>query len=205
MTIFRFIDISPHSKQIFSNFSRLEVRYIQFVAKMLQFKLKNRKKDTTEIFFKTISNNSNKKYRLLHDLIKIPYEPQKSEPHEESEERNSAVPSTLATTKIFLLPCSKPVDASRAKEKEREKQKQRKRERETVVPIPGSFPRWRNRNIDSSFNIHLLVWPPRVHLGCRHGNIKGSCSDRQEGGRWKEKRGVGGITRDRALDGMSLR
>lgn len=142
MTIFRFIDISPHSKQIFSNFSRLEVRYIQFVAKMLQFKLKNRKKNTIEIFFKTIdiSNNSNKKYRLLHDLIKIPYEPQKSEPHEESEERNSAVPSTLATTKIFLLPCSKPVDASRAKEKEREKQKQRKREREKrsfPFPVPS--------------------------------------------------------------------
>lgn len=28
-----------------------------------------------------------------------------------------------------------------------------------------------------------------MHLGCRHGNIKGSCSDRQEGGRWKEERG----------------
>lgn len=83
-------------------------------------------KDITKICFKTIdiSNNSNKKYRLLHDLIKIPYEPQKSEPHEESEERNSAVPSTLATTKISLLPWSKPVDASRrARERERKREK----------------------------------------------------------------------------------
>lgn len=58
-------------------------------------------------------------------------------------------------------------------------------------PVPS-----RNRNIDWSFNIHLS-YGCRVHLGCRHGNIKGSCNDRQitrRGQRGSE--GNGGITRD---------
>lgn len=89
---------------------------------------------------------------------------------EESEEREG-IPEHRAGSKISAE--SQPVDA-----------------------FPFRVPS-RNRNIDWSFNIHLS-YGCRVHLGCRHGNIKGSCNDRQitRGGQ-RERRGRnGGITRD---------
>lgn len=124
--IFPFIDISIINSFSKNLLSQLELRIYSIRRKLLQFK----KKKCQNIFQKSI-DKSNKKYRLLHDLIKIPYEPEKSEPHRRirgTQQCHPPSPPPKFSSSPSLL-------TRRVAEKERE--------RNAVVPIPsplGSFP-----------------------------------------------------------------